>query len=235
MTIADCNNLFDILYNNALSGKAPGLDIFDKSWFLTLSYYEIVKEKSVEFDHSEKIKGELAHLVKNTFVDYKVDLNATLNGLKINVNSKVFELTDDVWYIMQERLYTSETKSIGIKPIRLDEYNEQITNPFQKPNSKKAWRLDVADSREEPKKVVEIITTEVPTKYQVRYLIKPEPIVLGDLTTIDPDLDIDGRNTAQLPKISSEMIDEVIKRAVLLAVEAYKENSLQSKIAITNK
>lgn len=234
MTIADINNLFDILYNNALSGKAPGLDLFDKSWFCTLSYRELVKEFAINVDSSEKRREELRVLINNGVVDYDGTLNTSFSDHLINISSKVFELPEDVWYILQETI-KNDTTTIKVAPILLDEYNEQINNPFQKPNANKAWRLDLADIGAGTKHIVEIITTIVPTKYQFRYLKKPDAIILGDLTLIDDDLSIEGNTAASLPNISSEIHETIVKRAVLLAVEAYKENNLQSKMSITNK
>ena len=43
MTLQEMSNEFDVLYNNAMSNQAPGIDEYEKSLFLTKAQSEIVK------------------------------------------------------------------------------------------------------------------------------------------------------------------------------------------------
>ena len=43
MSIEEMSNQFDVLYNNITSDKAPGLDEYEKSVFLTKAQNELVK------------------------------------------------------------------------------------------------------------------------------------------------------------------------------------------------
>lgn len=56
-----------------------------------------------------------------------------------------------------------------------DEYHRIKGNPFRRPNSRKALRLDVDNT------MVELISEEDIRSYLVRYLSRPEPIILLDL------------------------------------------------------
>jgi len=230
MTLKDFDTYFSYGYNVALNFKAPGLDVFEKSLYLTNAYRSLVKEYVATFEETELNKAQLGKLVKHDVIDYNTELNnTTLAALKIDTNSRIFQLPDDVWHIFIERLQISEGNTIKVIPKRLDEYNEIIINPFQQPNSKKAWRLTVADSRETPAHIVEIISTQIPSKYIIRYLEDPGVIILEDLN--DGDL-IFGKDTATLPKIGAEFHQAIVDKAVILATRDYKESSLQAQIAL---
>lgn len=111
----------------------------------------------------------------------------------------------------------------------------QKDNPFRKPaatiTSRRAWRLDntignFSDS-------VEII---IPaglslTEYQMRYVKKPQPIVLTDLTTGEFEgqgLSIDGVTSEQTSELNSIVHRQIIDRAVELAIEAYEKSRIQT-------
>jgi len=234
-TASDYNRYFDLGYNNANSMQAPGVNVFEKSLFLTKAYRQLVKEHAEKFEYDEQVRKRLEPSIKDKTINYDASLNSTLNSLKISSNSRLFEITDaEVWYVVQERLYTTDTKSIKVSPLKLDEYNEAIENPFEKPNNKKAWRVTVSDGiSDTPKAIHEIISTVTPTKYKFRYLEKPEPIIIGDLSVFG--VNIEGDTDVSIPYVSSEFEDAIIDRAVKLATIAYKENSLQAQMAVGDR
>lgn len=233
MTASEINNKFDQLYDNA-SLTAPGLEMYEKSLFLTQAYKELIKEFAVDIDKNEKRRRELDRLIVNAYINFNQETDTSLSGIKISNYSRIFELPDDVWYILQERIYTSLTNSIRVTPKTLDEYNIQIGNRFRRPSTLEAWRLDIKDTvntGESEKHIVEILCTTTPVKYQLRYLKAPKPIILEALTN---GLTIEGLTAITLPEVTNELHETIIKRAVLLAIEAYKPQGLQSKMAITN-
>lgn len=232
MTLNDFSVQFDLGYNNALKLQAPGLNVYEKSLYLTKAFRQLIKDYARDFEVNEKSKELLSYLVQDLEVTYDSSLNSTLATLKLSSSNRVFELPEGVWFILQERLYTSDTKSIEVKPVRLDEYNESIKNPFREPNSRKAWRLTVGDNRDEPSHIVEIATTLTPTKYKFRYLKKPGVIILADLKPFG--WNIEDVTAATLP-IGNDLLHEaIVDRAVILATKDYKENNLQSQMALDN-
>ena len=237
MTAAEINNRFDFLYDNALSGQAPGINMYEKSMCLTQAYKEIIKEIADDEDKTEKRRRELDKLIVNKYINFNSTFDSYFSSVKINTYSRIFELPDDVWYIRQERIYTSPTNSIRVTPKTIDEYNVQITNRFRKPSSLEAWRLDIKDSvrnisKPDEKHIVEIICTQTPVKYQFRYLKKPNPIILE---TLPNGYTIDGENSTSLPEVTNELHEAIIKRAVLIAVETYKPQDLEHKMVVTNR
>ena len=70
--------------------------------------------------------------------------------------------------------------------------------------------------------IVEIIGMPSGTAvYKLRYIRRPKPIILADLTTIDTDLSINGETAASPCELSEHIHDEILQRAVELAKAAY--------------
>lgn len=60
-------------------------------------------------------------------------------------------------------------------PTKQDEVFKILNNPFRKPNEYRALRLDLSSN------MVEIISPYSIT-YKIRYLAKPRPIIIKDLS-----------------------------------------------------
>lgn len=67
--------------------------------------------------------------------------------------------------------------------------------------------------------------------YQIRYLRRPQPIILTDLT--QENVSIGGKQTVSECELSSELHQEILQRAVELAKAAYT-GDLNSQIAVGN-
>jgi len=76
-----------------------------------------------------------------------------------------------------------------IVPCTHDEYQRTINNPFRGPNKRRVLRLDIG------KLWVELISSFNIGNYTVRYIQRPEPIVLCDLAA--DRLEINGVSTPQ--------------------------------------
>jgi len=243
MTTVELKNEFDILYNNIASNAAPGLDLYEISVYLTKAQLEIIKEYNGPlnkyqkgFDGSDKRRIDLKELIK----DYK-STTAIISNDRITstFQSKFFQIPNDVFLIKYEKAnYTKNNCDIEIDvvPITLDEFNESKKNPFRKLDKDIAWRLDFNST---VSNTVEILSTEVITKYHLRYLKYPDPIILTDLST-NPEfagmgLSIDGITSEQTCKLDKELHREILDRAVELATLDYKENNLQNKVQLNNR
>lgn len=243
MTVAELNNEFDIRYNAIASQSSPGLDLYEKSVYLTKAQLELVKnyynpkgnKYQTGFENSEKRRQDLKELLKNfKSTSYILD-----NNKSIHEDSKFFIIPDDVFLITNENGVIKSkgcylNHNINIKPITQDELNIQRDNPFKKPNYKVAWRLDF--SKINNYKVVEIISP-YDLEYNMRYIKYPKPIILGDLDTIFPseNLTIYGYNTIQECELNEEIQDEILDRAVELALGDYKPNKLEVKAQLDQR
>lgn len=240
MTNQEFRNFFDISYNAIASNSAPGIDDFELSVYLTQAQLEIVKNyydplsnrKQKGFEATEKRRRDLNQLVK----DYKTTSTIS-NDFNIDSLSRFYVVPDDLFLIVNEKAkITSEdcynNKTLNIKPMSYDEYNVQINNPFEKPDNKNAWRLDISNVNNV--KVVEIISPYNilgSLEYQVRYIKYPKPIIITNLNTAFPsdNLTIDGIFVETPCELNTEICREILDRAVLLALADYKPQGLQVK------
>lgn len=240
MTNKEFRNQFDISYNSIASMSAPSIDDFELSVYLTKAQLELIKNyydplsnrKQKGFEVTEKRRRDLNQLVK----DYKTS-TVISNSSNINSEAKFYTVPDDLFLIINEKAkITSEdcynNKTLSIKPMSYDEYNIQIDNPFEKPDSKIAWRLDLSNVNNV--KVVEIISPYNITgslEYQIRYIKYPKPIIITNLNTAFPsdNLTIDGIFAETPCELNTEICREILDRAVILATADYKPQNLQIK------
>lgn len=240
MTNQEFRNFFDISYNAIASNSAPGIDDFELSVYLTQAQLEIVKNyydpssnrKQKGFEATEKRRRDLSQLVK----DYKT-IDTISNSFNIDSQAKFYILPDDLFLIVNEKAKITSSncynnKILSITPISYDEYNTQVDNPFEKPNEKDAWRLDISNINNT--KVVEIISPYNITgslEYQIRYIKYPKPIIITNLNTAFPsdNLTIDGISAETPCELNTEICREILDRAVLLALADYRPQNLQVK------
>ena len=263
MTVQEFSSEFDLLYDNA-SMSASGLDLYEKSVFLTQAQEVIVKEaysgmttSGVPFEGSEKRRRQLSELVRDYKKDSQLNLSGTTAGYskapdttppydgsdRLVSDSQMFQLPSDLMYILHETVTLSDPSSaelnnkiVDVVPITHDEYNVKKNNPFQKPNKRKAWRLDLFMEGTHMK--VEILAINLINQYHCRYVKVPTPIILTNFET-DSDLSglgltIGGSNVSSTSELNNEIHRDILNRAVELAVLASRENSLQNRIN-TNK
>jgi hypothetical protein len=91
-------------------------------------------------------------------------------------------------------------------------------NPFRGANSRRALRLDLADG------VVEIVSTYTISSYYLRYLRRPQPIILTDLS--GTGLTINNKTGPLDCELHEALHNKILDGAVTMA--------LQSKIKTTS-
>lgn len=237
MTIEEFSDQFDVLYNNITSNRAPGLNEYEKSLFLTKAEKEIVKNYfsagskgnllGQGFDDSAKRQADFSVLMKTAACS-----TATLeNTAKIDSRSYAFNYPTDVFIVINETVKTVPTSnpnaSGAIKqviPLRYDEYTRLMSKPFKRPVKNQVWRLinkGIVNAGTSTK-TVEIVTApgeQVATNgYIVRYVRTPSPIIVADLD----GLTIDGvANKSTQCDLDPTLHDDVLQRAVELAKAAW--------------
>jgi len=245
MTTPEFISEFDLGYNNILGEGAPGLDNYERSVYLTTSQEELVKglysgnnNSRQSFEDTERNRRALNELV----IDSKsVDLATTSKGLV--AESKFFVVPNDIMFIIAETATISSTDSclngkiITVKPITHDEFMVSYKNPFRKPNANKVFRLDI--SKVGSSKVVELVSSELLSQYNLRYVKYPNPIIVSDLTTDTQvgglGLTINGLTAVAGSELNSYLHREIVNRAVELAVRDYRENTLKARIETNNR
>ncbi len=145
MTKKEFTDGFDLLYNNITSYQAPGLNAYEKSFFLTKAERELVKNrynpksnnKQEGFDDTAKRQYDFSTLIRyNNLLQVSTGLD------KFDFRSKEFLWSDDMFIILNEQLADVETESISVvKPISFDEYDRLMQKPYKYPVKGQVWRL----------------------------------------------------------------------------------------------
>lgn len=230
MTVQEFSSGFDTLLNSystaqqfgeQTSGREVVLDEYEKSLFLTqaqldivISFYNGKNSTGESFESSEEFRRYLDALIKTK--EYTEDDKLDIKG--ISSKSTLFTLPDDLAFITMEQIEYNDEKLdcssnniASVYPVTQDEYNRVKNNPFRGPTVYKALRMDYGTN------IVEIISVYNIGVYTLKYLSKPEPIILEDL----PDgLTINGVSEVTECKLNEVLHDKILERAVQLALQS---------------
>lgn len=237
MTNTEFSNEFDVLYNNITSNQAPGLDEYEKSVFLTKAQDDIVKayfdprlnKPQQGFDGNETRQIDFSMIMRTK--GYSVFSNATFDN---KANSKRVSLDRDVMMIVNEFVdvtrtagATSSSVRLTVIPLDYREYARLMSKPYKRPLQYQAWRI--LDNANGANKVELIIgPNDTLTKYVIRYIKRPQAIILSNL---DSGVTLDGVTTAQECELDPIIHHEILQRAVELAKAAYT-GDLNSQVAL---
>ena len=239
MTTAEFSTEFDVLYNNISSGQAPGLTEYEKSVFLTKAQSEIVKNyfnpkgnKYQEgFDDSPKRQIDFSMLI-NTAECTPVENENSLHDAS---NAKCYQIPDNILIYINEFLEVirnGRSIKLVVIPLGYSELNRLMSKPFRRPLKNQAWRLmlDVKDGSS----IVQLIPgpSDEISEYIVRYIKRPNPIVLEELT--NEGVSIEGKTTVSDCELDPILHQEILQRAVELAKSAYT-GDLTSAVELGNR
>jgi hypothetical protein len=228
MNSTEFREQFNLVYNNAASG-APGLDNFEISSYLTKAQLSIVQELyTSSFEGYEFNRRSLNELVIDEQVTDEIVSNRGLT-----VDSKFYELSNNVMFMVIETA-TLDGKVCEVKPTTHDDFVKSYNNPFRTPNKRKAWRIDL--SKQDAKTTVELVSKYPISKYQVRYVKYPDPIIVSNLETDSEvgglGLTIDGNTEVATSVLNPLVHPSIVEKAVNLAVRDYRDGTLQAKVQI---
>ena len=238
MTNQEFSNQFDVLYNNVMSNQAPGLDEYEKSVFLTkaqtelvLSYFNPKGNKYTEgFDGNERRQIDFSMLTR-------VHSSTTFSVAEYDPRTqgvKSVDMPSDVLVFVNESLQVTRNGSqvnLAVIPISYVEYTRQMSKPFKRPTHYQAWRLINSTSTPEGKCDLIAGPNDTISKYIARYIKRPRPIVLTNLTAEGVSIgDVSTESTCELDPIIHE---DILQRAVELAKAAYT-GDLSSQVGLGN-
>lgn len=222
MTPTEFRNEFDLLYNNIMADMAPGLDDYEVSLFLTQAQEELVQQlysgsgNFMGFEANEKTRRNLANLLHTTRV-------ATSSPAAFGKYwSYPVSIASNILHIVSERAEISDTdccdtkKWVNVAPVKYDEINKVLENPFRRPNNRQVLRMDVSTTS------VKIISKAIVSNYEYDWLQKPAPIVVSNLPA---GFSINGVSTAQTSALDESLHRPIIKYAVQLAAASWASNN----------
>lgn len=240
ITPEELSGRFDVLLNSYSQKAATGdsssrvdinLDEYEKSVYLTKAQEEVVVNlyngKNIygdSFESTEEIRRYLDALVVTKTYNNSEAIDA-LEPTSDLENTRVFPLPENIAFITLEKVtYSGEEGkcsldgySAKVYPITHDTYNTIKDNPFRGPTKYKALRLDYGENK------VEIISKFPIKEYYIKYLKRPNPIILVDLT--NENLQIDGKSEVQDLTLNPLLYETILQRAVALAIASRGKSS----------
>lgn len=221
MNVQELSNLFDTLLQPYITkdnfGKQNTLafDEYEKSIFLTKAQEQIVLELYQELEQSEEVRKYLSNLIKTDNYAPVGEQDETL--INNNFKSYKVEISNDILFMIYEQCTLSDenncinNKIVSVVSTIHDDLDKVLKNPFKSPNSRKVIRLDFDNK-------IELISKYNITNYKVRYLKKPNPIIL---VALEDNLSINNGDTKVSNGETNPILHErIVQRAVQLAVQS---------------
>lgn len=245
MTTQEFSNTFDTLLNSYSiqsnfgedSSKADvTLDEYEKSVLLTQAqdmiiksyFYSNLNSQGQGFDDSERRQVDFSSLIKVATLTQSSSQTNIFDdrGILFDMPKKTGGSTD-VLFILNERLLVptgegTAKDSYVIIPLNYKEYDREMSKAYAQPLKKQAWRLfqNTAtgfDVQSELIPIWDVVDSQNKSGivYKIRYVQRPNPIVLVNL----PDgLSIDGFNTEQSCTLNPILHVDILNKAVELAL-----------------
>nr|UVX48513.1 MAG: hypothetical protein [Bacteriophage sp.] len=221
MNVQELSNLFDTLLQPYITkdnfGKQNTLafDEYEKSIFLTKAQEQIVLELYQELEQSEEVRKYLSNLIKTDNYAPVGEQDETL--INNNFKSYKVEISNDILFMIYEQCTLSDenncinNKIVSVVPTIHDDLDKVLKNPFKSPNRRKVIRLDFDNK-------IELISKYNISNYKVRYLKKPNPIIL---VALEDNLSINNGDTKVSNGETNPILHErIVQRAVQLAVQS---------------
>ena len=241
MTVQEFKSEFLVEYDKVSNLSSPGFEDDEISLFLTKGQERLVKRhydpKSNRLqegvDSTEKRRKDLSELIADS-----IDING-VSKITVSANQKgamlhgtFYDLPKDLMYVLSEHVLTNigdcsdDLSVVKVKPVTYDEYNINIHNPFKQPYNELVWRLDFSKvAPNTGRKRHELVTdgTYTIAEYRMRYLRKPNPIIVSNLANLPNPKTIEGYTGPMECELDSSFHREIITEAVALALETVQE------------
>ena len=219
MDVQELSNLFDTLLQPYIAKDNFGeqntlaFDEYEKSIFLTKAQEQIVLELYQELEQSEENRKYLSNLIKTgNYVPVGEQDETLINN---TFKSYKVEIEDSVLFMIYEQCTLSDENNcingriVSVIPTIHDDLDKVLKNPFKSPNNRKVIRLDFDNK-------IELISKYNISNYKIRYLKKPNHIILVKLE----DLNIDKKQEVSNGETNPILHERIVQRAVQLAVQS---------------
>ena len=221
MNVQEFSNSFDTLLQPYIAKESfseqnnLAFDEYEKSIFLTKAQEQIVLELYQELEQSEEVRKYLSNLIKtDNYVPVGEQDETLINN---NFKSYKVEINNDILFMIYEQCTLNDenncinNKIVSVVPTIHDDLDKVLKNPFKSPNNRKVIRLDFDNK-------IELISKYNISNYKVRYLKKPNPIIL---IALEDNLSINNGDTEVSNGETNPILHErIVQRAVQLAVQS---------------
>lgn len=241
MQLQEFSDMFDTLLNSYASEAQFGeqaarteivLDEYEKSVILTQaqdivvkSYFDRKLNQAEEgFDDSTRRQVDFSSLITTATLLSSADQTKKFDdrGIIYDMPKKAGGTSTDVLFILNEKLETgidNSKKTYVVVPINYKEYDREMSKPYAQPFKKQAWRLfqnttTGFDFQSELIPRWNLTTDEGTPVYKMRYVRRPQPIVL---TALPNGLTVDGISAASDCELNPILHSEILQKAVEIA------------------
>ena len=233
---------FELGFDRILSGDAPEYQDAEISVFLTKAQQKFINTKysfkgnknQEGFEFTEKRRKDLNELMSNTTVSISVVTSDN------KPTGAFFDLPADFMWAVNEEADVSYIdcggvivqRRVSVSPIREDEYNGVIKNPFKKPCAKKVLRMDFSSNGTTKRHELIAETNTSVINYYVRYLRYPQPIITAELTN---GRTVEGQTGPLDCELNESTHRDIIDLAIEIALETVEDKRLQSNVVLNNE
>ena len=220
---------FDVLYNNIMSNQAPGLNGYEKSLFLTEAQESVVLDayagrlSGAPFETIEETRAYLSPLVEQkTFTGSAIRLIPDAASGSFGGKSYRIDIPEEVWFKTGETALVSNSsleckdnaeRIVDVVPVTQDMWYRTVSSPFRNSNERRILRMDI------DRNTVELYSKYPVQSYTVRYLRRPEPIILEPLDQYG--VTINGTDNMTGCELNEVLHRPILLKAVQLAKMAW--------------
>ena len=231
MTTLEFKDEFLTKFDSMSTNSAPGLDDYIISLYLTEAQEELVKaafdprHNTIKrgFEQIDMKRKQLQHLIKQ-LVRAPIQAMPFSSNRNLHINSLIYMLNVNIFITVAEFIeikdpICDDPTIVPVVPILHDAFTELARDPFSQPNGLRAWRLDSGTAGNFEN--VEIVSKKSYLRYVIRFIEKPKPIIVGDISNLNnQSYTIDGFSSPSTSQLNSVVHRDIVNRAVTNAVFA---------------
>ena len=218
----DENNL--LIVNNLVKTENKDKTAITYSFKLLtggINYNQLISALNTAF------KGNILVEINDEVLDTEQIVGGYLNPSTISLDAAgdietyddrgVFvKLPPNLLFVLNEKVIAVDGKNYVVVPINYREYDRQMSRAYTQPLKKQVWRLFNNGNAELLKAELIPVRGTTIDSYKVRYIRRPRPIVLVDLTA--DDLDIEGVSIPTECELNPIIHLDILNKAVELAL-----------------
>ena len=220
---------FDLEYNNIMTNLAPGINEYEKSYFLTQAQKLLIRQLLVDYPANPAADIALRGLVQTTqttpgattsYFIWDSVYTYTVNGLR-----------DDTMQILSETAVLTRggiSSSAAIVPLQYSELTKMAKHIYPYPPRGVVWRINGNDIGSGTDAIVHVSSKDdvyiiTPKDYTLNKVFTsivnyPQPIILA---TLSNEAKIDGQTVVSIGSIPRSFWPQLITLAVQLAKQAF--------------
>lgn len=234
MTPKEFSSQFDILYDNITSGKAPGLNDYEKSVFLTKAQDQLIKNYFTPLGNKYQEGHSDSHKRTIDFSNITKSENAITGIIGTGTtyrDTMIYERPADILIPRGFVLRNDSNKELQVVSVTEEELTRLFSKPYKQPYKGQAYKLEESTSDKVYQIIVGQAHINADFKLYVRYVKVPKPIILMDIEAFEYEmgleentLSINGTRTISECELDPATHNEILDRAVNIAKIHYEGN-----------